>query len=171
MKSFINLAKRFFLFYLFFSFPILLVAQNSIVGTWNSTVDYNGDSYYINWTILSNGKQITHISGNGQTKKIIGFLKLNNGFVYDYDLNGNLTGYGSLYFVNNNLMKVTVIDNGNPQEKGQIRYYSRKQISFTGSLQCTKCTCSSWGGGSNYNGLCPNSGCHHSYVNHRRPGD
>lgn len=43
--------------------------------------------------------------------------------------------------------------------------------SFRGSLHCTLCNCKSWGGGSNYNSVCPNPGCRHSYVKHYRPGD
>ncbi|MFI3261465.1 MAG: hypothetical protein R3Y26_01015 [Rikenellaceae bacterium] len=40
--------------------------------------------------------------------------------------------------------------------------------SFTGHLNCTKCSCKGWAGGSNYNKPCPN--CGHSYTDHRRPG-
>jgi hypothetical protein len=40
-----------------------------------------------------------------------------------------------------------------------------------GSLDCTKCSCSGWYGGSSYNSPCPRTGCGHTYVQHRRAGD
>lgn len=149
----------------------LLSAQVSLIGTWKThLVNADGSACNISWTLKANGSASYLITANNQQYSITSSWSLNDGILTELNEYGQ-RAKGYVELVNANKLKITIIDNGVPQERGQVRYYTRsnKSINFKGSLNCKKCGCKSWAGGSNYNSPCPN--CGHSYSDHRRAGE
>lgn len=150
----------------------LLFAQNLLIGTWKThLVNADGSTYDVSWTLKVDGSAYYLIKvNNGQQYSITSSWSLYNGILTELNEYGQ-QAKGYVELLNSNKLKVTIIDNGVPQERGQVRYYTRLNgtITFKGSLNCKKCGCKSWAGGSNYNSPCPN--CGHAYSDHRRAGE
>lgn len=118
-------------------------SDSNIVGTWH--IWLNGID--VTWVIRGNGTCIFSIKdANGETRSIKETWYLGEGNIYEKNSNGQIA-YGSISMPDYNHLIVTVIDNGNPQEVGQVRIYTRAKffISFKGQQHCrgnhNSCTC------------------------------
>ncbi len=148
--------------------------SRNIIGTWTTNLFVNGMAINVSVTFTEGGRisyLFTDAYGNKQNST--GVWSIKDGYLYEKDSYGNVA-YGKLQFASNNVMNITVINNGYSQQTGQVRNYTKvtKNPSFTGMLKCNKCSCPGWPVGLGKNSTCTNvisiSGkvCGHKYTDH-----
>ena len=106
----------------------------SIIGQWNTRI--NG--IFLKWVIKDNGTCTYFFKGtDGSPQSIESTWQTRDGNIYETNSNGQVA-YGSISMPDKNHIVVTVIDNGYPQQVGQVRIYTRANlfVSFKGQQHC-----------------------------------
>jgi len=136
--------------------------RNSIVGNWQTTLFDSGALYTIDWIVRGDNTAESIISSGGRQFRVSSTWSISNGILSERFEDGS-SGVASIGFNQYGQLVVRVIDNGNPAQEGQVRVYTRKQVSFTGSQHCCECNCKGWSSGGK-DGTCKN--CGHKYSEH-----
>jgi hypothetical protein len=98
-------------------------AAYSLVGLWQSDVIEHGKLTRITWDIRSDGTTAYVFQTADQRKYLSGTWRFADGVIYEGGTNGGSSG--AIKWTASNQFEVTIIDNGDPVEKGLVRTYHR----------------------------------------------